>query len=61
MLPWLWETPPTDRRFYPLYATRVELDVPFRTQVGHTGLASARRSRAGRSPTSIRSRSTSPS
>src|SRR5450755_4402701 len=20
MLPWLWETPPTDRRFYPLYA-----------------------------------------
>lgn len=37
MLPWLWETPPTDRRFYPLYATCVELGVPFCTQVGHTG------------------------
>ena len=37
MLPWMWETPPTDRRFYPLYATCVELGVPFCTQVGHTG------------------------
>ena len=37
MLPWLWEVPPTDRRFYPLYATCVELGVPFCTQVGHTG------------------------
>jgi uncharacterized protein len=37
MLPWLWEAPPTDRRFYPLYAACVELDVPFCTQVGHTG------------------------
>jgi predicted TIM-barrel fold metal-dependent hydrolase len=37
MLPWLWETPPTDRRFYPLYAACVELGVPFCAQVGHTG------------------------
>lgn len=37
MLPWLWEAPPTDRRFYPLYAACVELGVPFCTQVGHTG------------------------
>ena len=37
MLPWLWELPPTDRRFYPLYATCVELGIPFCTQVGHTG------------------------
>ncbi len=37
MLPWLWETPPTDRRFYPLYAACVDLGVPFCTQVGHTG------------------------
>jgi predicted TIM-barrel fold metal-dependent hydrolase len=37
MLPWLWETPPTDRRFYPLYAACVELQVPFCTQVGHAG------------------------
>jgi predicted TIM-barrel fold metal-dependent hydrolase len=37
VLPWLWEAPPTDRRYYPLYATCVELGVPFCTQVGHTG------------------------
>jgi len=37
MLPWLWEAPPTDRRFYPLFAACVELGVPFCTQVGHTG------------------------
>ncbi len=37
VVPWLWEAPPTDRRYYPLYAACVELDVPFFTQVGHTG------------------------
>jgi len=37
MLPWLWECPPTDRRFYPLYAECVQLGIPFCTQVGHTG------------------------
>jgi predicted TIM-barrel fold metal-dependent hydrolase len=37
VLPWLWEVPPTDRRFYPLLAACVELGVPFCTQVGHTG------------------------
>ena len=37
VLPWLWEAPPTDRRFYPLYAACVELGVPFFTQVGHAG------------------------
>jgi predicted TIM-barrel fold metal-dependent hydrolase len=37
VVPWLWEAPPTDRRYYPLYATCVELGVPFFTQVGHTG------------------------
>ncbi|RME71571.1 MAG: amidohydrolase, partial [Planctomycetota bacterium] len=36
-LPWLWELPPDDRRFYPLYAECVELGIPFCTQVGHTG------------------------
>ncbi len=36
-IPWLWEAAPTDRRYYPLYAECVELDVPFFTQVGHTG------------------------
>ncbi|MFL5867014.1 MAG: amidohydrolase family protein [Thermoleophilaceae bacterium] len=37
VVPWLWEAPPTDRRYYPLFATCVELDVPFFTQVGHSG------------------------
>jgi uncharacterized protein len=37
ILPWLWEVPPTDARFYPLYAACVDLGVPFCTQVGHTG------------------------
>ncbi len=37
VIPWLWEAPPTDRRYYPLYATCVELGIPFFTQVGHTG------------------------
>ena len=37
VVPWLWELPPTDRRYYPLFAACVELGVPFFTQVGHTG------------------------
>lgn len=37
VLPWLWNLPPNDRRYYPLYATCVELGVPFCLQVGHTG------------------------
>lgn len=37
VIPWLWEAPPTDRRYYPLFAECVELGVPFCTQVGHTG------------------------
>ena len=37
MLPWLWELPPDDRRYYPLYAECVELGVPFCLQVGHAG------------------------
>ncbi|NUP18135.1 MAG: amidohydrolase [Streptomyces sp.] len=37
VIPWLWELPPTDRRYYPLYAACVDLGVPFCTQVGHTG------------------------
>lgn len=36
VIPWLWELPPNDRRYYPLYAECVELDVPFCLQVGHT-------------------------
>ena len=37
VLPWLWEVPPTDRRFYPVYVACCELGVPFCTQIGHTG------------------------
>jgi uncharacterized protein len=37
ILPWLWGLPPNDRRFYPLYAECIELDIPFCLQVGHTG------------------------
>ena len=37
MVPWLWGLPPDDRRYYPLYAECIELNVPFCTQVGHTG------------------------
>lgn len=37
VLPWLWEAPPTDRRFYPVYTVCAELGVPFCTQIGHTG------------------------
>ncbi|MBI5249764.1 MAG: amidohydrolase [Desulfomonile tiedjei] len=34
---WFWNLPPTNRRYYPLYAECVELDVPVCLQVGHTG------------------------
>ncbi len=37
ILPWLWNLPPNDRRYYPLYAACVELGIPFCLQVGHTG------------------------
>lgn len=37
IIPWLWNLPPTDRHYYPLYAECVELGIPFCTQVGHTG------------------------
>jgi hypothetical protein len=37
ILPWLWELPPNDRRYYPLYAECVELGIPFCLQVGHAG------------------------
>lgn len=37
VLPWLWESPPTHARYYPVYVECCELRVPFCTQVGHTG------------------------
>jgi predicted TIM-barrel fold metal-dependent hydrolase len=37
VIPWLWKLPPSDRLYYPLYVKCIELDIPFCTQVGHTG------------------------
>jgi predicted TIM-barrel fold metal-dependent hydrolase len=37
IVPWLWNLPPDDRRYYPLYAACTELGIPLCTQVGHTG------------------------
>jgi len=37
ILPWLWNLPPDDRRYYPVFAECVELNIPFCLQVGHTG------------------------
>ena len=35
--PWLWNRPPNDKFYFPLYVKCIELDIPFCTQVGHTG------------------------
>lgn len=37
MLPWIWNLPPNDRLYYPLFVKCVELGIPFCCQVGHTG------------------------
>ncbi len=37
VVPWLWNLPPNDRLYYPVYAACVDLSVPFCTQIGHTG------------------------
>ncbi|MBV8931568.1 MAG: amidohydrolase [Kutzneria sp.] len=37
IVPWLWNLPPNDRRYYPIYTACVELGIPFCTQIGHTG------------------------
>jgi hypothetical protein len=37
IIPWLWDLPPNDRRYYPIYAACVDAGLPFCTQIGHTG------------------------
>lgn len=37
IVPWLWKLPPNDKFYFPLYVKCIELDIPFCTQVGHTG------------------------
>ena len=46
VVPWLWDLPPNDRRYYPIYAACCDLGVPFCTQIGHTG--PLKRSETGR-------------
>jgi predicted TIM-barrel fold metal-dependent hydrolase len=46
IIPWLWDLPPSDRRYYPIYAACVDAGVPVCTQIGHTG--PLRRSETGR-------------
>jgi predicted TIM-barrel fold metal-dependent hydrolase len=37
VVPWLWNVPPNDRRYAPVYVACVEAGLPFCTQIGHTG------------------------
>jgi uncharacterized protein len=37
VIPWLWDRPPNDKLYFPLYVKCIELNIPFCTQVGHTG------------------------
>ncbi|MGH9841259.1 MAG: amidohydrolase family protein [Blastocatellia bacterium] len=37
VVPWLWNRPPNDKFYFPLYVKCIELNIPFCTQVGHTG------------------------
>lgn len=46
IVPWLWDMPPSDRRYYPVYAACVDAGLPFCTQIGHTG--PLKRSETGR-------------
>ncbi len=46
VVPWVWDLPPNDRRYYPIYAACVDAGVPFCTQIGHTG--PLKRSETGR-------------
>lgn len=38
IVPYGFRIPPNHRRFYPFYATCVELDIPVLIQIGHTGV-----------------------
>jgi len=37
VVPWLWNRPPNDKFYFPLYVKCIELSILFCTQVGHTG------------------------
>ncbi|MCA8887892.1 MAG: amidohydrolase [Parvularculaceae bacterium] len=46
IVPWLWDLPPNDRRYYPIHAACIDEGLPFCTQTGHTG--PLKRSETGR-------------
>src|SRR5262249_2766660 len=60
IVPWLWNLPPDDRRYYPLYAECIELGIPFCLQVGYAGPLRPSEP-AARSPILTASRSSFPS
>ncbi|MEM7182176.1 MAG: amidohydrolase family protein [Spirochaetota bacterium] len=37
IVPWLWNLAPNHKLYYPLFVKCIELDIPFCTQIGHTG------------------------
>lgn len=37
VVPWLWNLPPNDRLYYPVFTACVDAGLPFCTQIGHTG------------------------
>jgi predicted TIM-barrel fold metal-dependent hydrolase len=37
VVPWLWDLPPNDRRYYPVYTACIDAGIPLCTQIGHTG------------------------
>ena len=37
MRPWLWNRPPNDKFYFPLYIKCIELDILFCTHAGHAG------------------------
>lgn len=51
VVPWLWNLPPTDAHYWPLYVKCIELDIPFMAQVGRSHRA--RLPKRSRPPDSI--------
>ncbi len=37
VIPWIWNLPPNNKLYYPLFVKCIELGIPFCCQVGHTG------------------------
>lgn len=37
LVPWVWDLPPNDPLYFPVYVACIDADLPFCTQIGHTG------------------------